>query len=186
MIQVLLHLKEDPFHVGKEGESKRKNHSKKFTKWFKDKSQVVCYKCKKHRNFKYECPNLVKEKKKSFFNKKKEDDEEVNNYLMVDTTLKGKEDVKEIIFNYLNHLQITYQELLSNFSTLSIDYKDFKKKFAKFSKEKETLTPMFVKGLKTQFIKYKSIVDSGYDISFNKGECIVKTRDDSLLFFAKR
>ncbi|RDX93125.1 hypothetical protein CR513_24664, partial [Mucuna pruriens] len=41
-----------------------KNNSRRHTKEAKDKSQVVCYQCKKPRYFKFECPNLEKEKEK--------------------------------------------------------------------------------------------------------------------------
>ncbi|RDX87138.1 hypothetical protein CR513_31431, partial [Mucuna pruriens] len=54
--------------------SRWKNHSKNFTKEVKDKSQVICYKCKKTEHFKFECPSLKKEKekeKKNSFKKKK-------------------------------------------------------------------------------------------------------------------
>ncbi|RDX99429.1 hypothetical protein CR513_17504, partial [Mucuna pruriens] len=55
-------------------ESKWKNNTKKYTKEVKDKSQVVCYECKKLVHFKFECPSLEKEKekeKKKPFSKKK-------------------------------------------------------------------------------------------------------------------
>ncbi|RDY05139.1 hypothetical protein CR513_11052, partial [Mucuna pruriens] len=118
----------------------------------KDKSQVVCYECKKHGHFKYECPSLEKEKKKEkkkiLFNKKKglmatwEDldlDEEANINLMANTTSEGEEDNKKVIFNDTNNLQIEYQEILSNSSTMSIGYNDLKKKFSKLSEELDVL-----------------------------------------------
>ncbi|RDX94968.1 hypothetical protein CR513_22579, partial [Mucuna pruriens] len=126
------------------GRSKRKNYYKKFTKETKDKSQMVCYECKKPRHFKSECSSLEKEKEKkkknTFFKKKKglmeimddldlssseEEDEEANICLVEKKTT--------------NHLQTSYQELLSNSSSLSIGYKDLKKNFSKLSKEFDAL-----------------------------------------------
>ncbi|RDX70583.1 hypothetical protein CR513_50161, partial [Mucuna pruriens] len=126
----------------KEG-SRWKNHSR---------NQVACYECKKTRYFKFECISLEKEKekekKKPFFKKKghvvtwenlglssfEEEDEEVTICLMDNSTSEREADNKEVIFNDLSHLQTIYQELLSNSSTLSIGYKDLKKKFSKLSK----------------------------------------------------
>ncbi|RDY14805.1 hypothetical protein CR513_00057, partial [Mucuna pruriens] len=50
------------------------NNFKKYTKETKDKTQVVCYECKKPGHFKSECPNLEKEEEKeekTFIKKKK-------------------------------------------------------------------------------------------------------------------
>ncbi|RDX78362.1 hypothetical protein CR513_41367, partial [Mucuna pruriens] len=59
---------------------------------------------------------------------------------MAYTTSKGEKEDKEVIFNNLGHLHIAYQELLSNSSTLSIGYKDFKKKkFNVLQKENDLL-----------------------------------------------
>ncbi|RDX95539.1 hypothetical protein CR513_21923, partial [Mucuna pruriens] len=181
---------------------------------------------------------------------------------MVDTASKDEDD--ELID--LNHLQMAYQELFSNSSTLSVGYKDLKKKFSKLSKEFDSLQKendllkkengineqlheevidlrqclaKFVNGsknlkktnkkgpnriwvpknmiihvqiffrigrrsqswyldndcschmagerfmfqdlrpmVKAKFIEHKSMCDSGYDVSFNKGECIVKNPYD--------
>ncbi|RDX81036.1 hypothetical protein CR513_38331, partial [Mucuna pruriens] len=100
--------------------SKCKNTTKKYTKEVKDKSQVVCYECKKPGHFKFECPSMEKdkenEKKKSFFKKKKglmptwEDldlssSKEENLRLMIDTTLED-EDNEEFIKNFSQILQL--------------------------------------------------------------------------------
>ncbi|RDX86026.1 hypothetical protein CR513_32704, partial [Mucuna pruriens] len=132
------------------GGSKWKNNSRRYTNKVKGKSQVMCYECKKLGQFKFEFPILEKEnekeKKKPFFKKKKdlylssskEEDEEAKLSLMANTTSKD-EDNEELILNDLNHLQITYQELISNSSTLSLGYKDLKKKFSKLSIEFDSL-----------------------------------------------
>ncbi|RDX89038.1 hypothetical protein CR513_29281, partial [Mucuna pruriens] len=59
-----------------EGQRKRrKNNSIRYTKEVKDKSQMVCYQCKKPEHFKPKCPSLEKEKEKDkknpFFKNKK-------------------------------------------------------------------------------------------------------------------
>ncbi|RDY07093.1 hypothetical protein CR513_08829, partial [Mucuna pruriens] len=91
-----------------------KKNSKRYTKEVKDKSQVVCYECKKLGNLKSECPSLEKEKekKKSFFKKKKglmatwedldlsffeEEDKEANICLMTDTTSKDEEKENDLL-----------------------------------------------------------------------------------------
>ncbi|RDX64045.1 hypothetical protein CR513_57442, partial [Mucuna pruriens] len=98
----------------KKGRSRWKNHSRKFTKEVKDKSQMVCYKYEKFGHFKYECPNLEKEKErekeKTFFRKKKdlmatcedldlssfeEEDKEENICLMANTASEGEVDDEE-------------------------------------------------------------------------------------------
>ncbi|RDX80025.1 hypothetical protein CR513_39473, partial [Mucuna pruriens] len=109
--------------------SRWKNNNKKYTKEAKDKTQVVCYECKKSRHFKSECPSLEKEnkkeKKKPFIKKKKtlmttwkdldlssskDENEEANICSMANTTFDDEDD-KEETFNDLNYLQIAYQEL---------------------------------------------------------------------------
>ncbi|RDX66798.1 hypothetical protein CR513_54401, partial [Mucuna pruriens] len=67
-----------------------------------------------------------------------DEDEEGNLCLMTDTTSKDEDD-EEVTFNDLNCLQIAYQELFSNSSTLSIGYKELKKKISKLSKEFDSL-----------------------------------------------
>ncbi|RDY10291.1 hypothetical protein CR513_05232, partial [Mucuna pruriens] len=53
---------------------------------------------------------------------------------MASTTSEDKDD-EEVTFNNLEYLQIAYQELLSNSSTLSLGYKELKRKISKLSKE---------------------------------------------------
>ncbi|RDX98508.1 hypothetical protein CR513_18549, partial [Mucuna pruriens] len=77
------------------GRSRWKNNSRKYTKKVKDKSQVVCYKCKKPGHFKYECPSLEKEKEK------KRKDEEAKLCMMTDTASED-EDNKEFVNGYEN------------------------------------------------------------------------------------
>ncbi|RDY10141.1 hypothetical protein CR513_05383, partial [Mucuna pruriens] len=115
----------------------------------KSKTQV----CKKLGDFNSECPRLEKKKenKKLFFKKglmktwedldlsfSEVENEEANICLMDNTTSEEEDDDEEVIFNYLIHLQKAYQNL-SNSSTLSIGYKDLKKKFSKLSKEFNSL-----------------------------------------------
>ncbi|RDX76425.1 hypothetical protein CR513_43585, partial [Mucuna pruriens] len=57
---------------------------------------------------------------------------------MADATSKDEDD-EEVTYNDLNCLQIAYQELLSNSSTLSIGYKELKKKFDSLKKENDVL-----------------------------------------------
>ncbi|RDY02773.1 hypothetical protein CR513_13728, partial [Mucuna pruriens] len=57
---------------------------------------------------------------------------------MVDTTSENEDD-EEVTFNYLIFLQIPYQELLSNSSTLFTRYKVLKKKFFKLTREFDSL-----------------------------------------------
>ncbi|RDY08293.1 Copia protein, partial [Mucuna pruriens] len=45
---------------------------------------------------------------------------------------------------------------------------------------------LFVKGLKHNLISISQLCDSGYDVSFNKGECIVKDCKGSIIFSVKR
>lgn len=45
---------------------------------------------------------------------------------------------------------------------------------------------LYVKGLKHNMLSISQLCDSGYDVAFIKGECIVKNSDGSLLFIAKR
>ncbi|RDX78794.1 hypothetical protein CR513_40874, partial [Mucuna pruriens] len=85
------------------------------TKEVKDKTQVVCYECKKLGHFKFECPNLENEKKKSLFKKKKglmttwvnldlssskEEDEEANICLMAYTTSKEEDGEDDNLGNF--------------------------------------------------------------------------------------
>ncbi|RDX72476.1 hypothetical protein CR513_48039, partial [Mucuna pruriens] len=155
-----------------------------------------------------------------------------------------------------------YQELLSNFLTLSLGYKELKSKFSKLSKDFESLEKensilkkenekkrpkgpwvpksiiilvvdvfnsmkethvmvlgqwvltsndggrvyvtrpqakerrmgylqsipniLYVKGLKHNLLSISQLCDSGYDVSFNKGECIVRGCNDSIMFSTKR
>ncbi|RDY08397.1 hypothetical protein CR513_07376, partial [Mucuna pruriens] len=161
-------------------------------------------KTKKLGHFKSECPSLEKEseedKKKPFFKNRK-----------VDIASKEEDDDEEVIFNDLNNLQKSHQELISNSSTLSISYKDLKKKFSKLSKEfkendllkkendllkkenesnqKDKIAGigkivkhpfpfidnvLFVEGLKHNLLSISQLSDNGYNVSFNKGKCIVK------------
>ncbi|RDX75784.1 hypothetical protein CR513_44299, partial [Mucuna pruriens] len=109
-----------------------KSLKKKFTKEIKDKSQVVRYKCKKPKHFKFECPNLEneKEKKKSFFKNKKgfmvtwtdldlssleERYEEANFCFMIVTTFKNEEDDGEVIFHDLNIFEKKISKLTKEF-----------------------------------------------------------------------
>ncbi|RDX96792.1 hypothetical protein CR513_20506, partial [Mucuna pruriens] len=94
-----------------------------------------------------------KEKKKPFIKKKKslmatwedldlssleDEDEEANLCLMADTTSEDEDDEK-VNFNNLEYLEIVYQELLSNSSTLPLEYKELKRKFSKLTKDFESL-----------------------------------------------
>ncbi|RDY11391.1 hypothetical protein CR513_03946, partial [Mucuna pruriens] len=45
---------------------------------------------------------------------------------------------------------------------------------------------LFVKGLKRNILSISQLCDSGYDVSFNKRECIVKDYNGSIIFSAKR
>ncbi|RDX62902.1 hypothetical protein CR513_58723, partial [Mucuna pruriens] len=45
---------------------------------------------------------------------------------------------------------------------------------------------LFVEGLKHNLLSISQLCDNGYNVSFNKGECIVKNLDGSLMFSAKR
>ncbi|RDY05653.1 hypothetical protein CR513_10486, partial [Mucuna pruriens] len=54
-------------------------------------------------------------------------------------TTSEDEDDEEVNFNYLEYLLVAYEELLSNFSTLSLGYKELKIKFSKLSKDFEIL-----------------------------------------------
>jgi len=45
---------------------------------------------------------------------------------------------------------------------------------------------LFVEGLKHNLLSITQLCDSGYDVSFNKDESIVKCKDGSSLFSAKR
>ncbi|RDX73915.1 hypothetical protein CR513_46399, partial [Mucuna pruriens] len=45
---------------------------------------------------------------------------------------------------------------------------------------------LFVKGLKHNLLSISQLCDSGYDVSFNKGECIVKDYKSSIIFSVKR
>ncbi|RDX97787.1 hypothetical protein CR513_19407, partial [Mucuna pruriens] len=76
--------------------------------------------------------DLTWRRRKRSHSSRKRKDEEAYICLMADTTLEGEEvDDKEVISNYLNHLQIAYQELLSKPSTLSIENKSLKEEKAK-------------------------------------------------------
>ncbi|KAG5023690.1 hypothetical protein JHK82_019592 [Glycine max] len=64
----------------------------------KDKSSIICYKCKKSRHFKSKCPNLDKiDHKKRYFKPKdkKEEEEKANLCLMANTTTEGSESDEE-------------------------------------------------------------------------------------------
>ena len=45
---------------------------------------------------------------------------------------------------------------------------------------------LFVEGLKHKLLSISQLYDNGYDASLNKDECIVRNKDESLLFFAER
>lgn len=45
---------------------------------------------------------------------------------------------------------------------------------------------LFVEGLKGNLLSISQLCNNGYDVSFNKDECIVKKKDESMLFSAKR
>ena len=45
---------------------------------------------------------------------------------------------------------------------------------------------LFVEGLKHNLLSISQLSDNGYDVSFNKDECIVHNNDGSLLFSTKR
>ncbi|RDX73137.1 hypothetical protein CR513_47290, partial [Mucuna pruriens] len=147
----------------KNGGSRRRNHSKKFTKENKGKSKLVCYECKKPRVFKPMCLNLEKEKeKKPHFKKKKglmetleefdlspfEEEDEVNICLMDDTTSKDDENDEES----------------------GCRGRNFKKTFD----DEEGRTGLYPKqkGLKHNLLSISQLCDSGFDVSFNNGECI--------------
>ena len=44
---------------------------------------------------------------------------------------------------------------------------------------------LFVEGLKHNLLSISQLCDSGYDVSFNKEECVIKFKDESSLFSAK-
>ncbi|RDY13750.1 hypothetical protein CR513_01281, partial [Mucuna pruriens] len=89
----------------KNGESRWKNNSRKFTKETKDKIQVVCYECKKLGHFKFEYPSLEKGEKKPFFSRRRKSSS--------------------------NCLSRTPLKLLNSFHRIQ----GFEKKFSKLSKE---------------------------------------------------
>ncbi|RDY10722.1 hypothetical protein CR513_04720, partial [Mucuna pruriens] len=45
---------------------------------------------------------------------------------------------------------------------------------------------LYVKGLKHNLLSISQLCDSEYDVSFNKGECIIGDYNDSIIFSAKR
>ena len=45
---------------------------------------------------------------------------------------------------------------------------------------------LLVEGLKHNLLSISQLCDSGSNVSFNQGECIVKNSDGSILFIAKR
>lgn len=45
---------------------------------------------------------------------------------------------------------------------------------------------LFVESLKHNLLSISQLCDGEYDVSFNKGECIVKNCEGSLLFYVKR
>ncbi|RDX82209.1 hypothetical protein CR513_37016, partial [Mucuna pruriens] len=90
-----------------------------------------------------------------------EEDKEANICLMVDTTSKNEEDDEE---------------------------KEKIKWIGKFGKHHFLSIEMvlYVKRLKHNLLSISQLCDDGYDVSFNKGECIVENIDDSLLFSTNR
>ncbi|RDX79508.1 hypothetical protein CR513_40057, partial [Mucuna pruriens] len=135
----------------KKGRLRWRNYSKKTSKDNKHKTKVVCYECNKPRHFKSKCPTLEKKekKKKGLSSRKRKEDvdlsstneegkeEKANLCLMANIEYESEED--KVIFKDLNHLQFAYQEILSNFSTLFICFKDLKRRFSKISKDFESL-----------------------------------------------
>ena len=49
-----------------------------------------------------------------------------------------------------------------------------------------TNSVFFVEGLKHNLLSISQLCDNGYGVSFNKDECVVKCKDESSLFSAKR
>ncbi|RZB69312.1 hypothetical protein D0Y65_038889 [Glycine soja] len=129
----------------------------------RDKSSIICYKCKKPGHFKSEYPDLEKTyHKKRYFKPKdnkvlmstwedqddtsfdeeiEEEEEKANLFLMANTTSKGSdfESDEYVNINNIETLQSTYHELLSNSSILSKACQNLRKDFKSLSKDYEQL-----------------------------------------------
>ncbi|RDY06941.1 hypothetical protein CR513_09014, partial [Mucuna pruriens] len=79
---------------------------------------------------------------------------------MADTTSKDEDD-EEVNFISLEYLQIVYQELLSNSSTLSLGYKELKRKISKLTKDFESLENKIL-------LKYSISPHDKSDLDFEK------------------
>ncbi|RDX83382.1 hypothetical protein CR513_35703, partial [Mucuna pruriens] len=111
----------------------------KDSKYNKDKTQVVCYECKKREHFKSECPTLEKKKskrKKPIFKKKKKkqiysDDEYI--------TFGGNQKGKKVRIDKIGK---------THFPTIE--------------------NALFFEGLKHNILSISQLCDNGHDVSFNK------------------
>ncbi|XP_020236302.1 uncharacterized protein LOC109815897 [Cajanus cajan] len=131
---------------------------RKYNRTSRDKAQPLCYKCKKPRHYKTECPELEKEKEKekkksTLYEKKKammatwedldttssEDDEQANICLMVDTDSSSKSSDEEVSKYDFKDLQHAYNQLLINLVKISTAYREQKKRISEMLEENELL-----------------------------------------------
>ncbi|RDX83957.1 hypothetical protein CR513_35059, partial [Mucuna pruriens] len=179
------------------GGSKWKNNSRRYTNEVEDKSQVVCYECKKHRHFKSKCPSLEKDKEKKKglmetwenldLSSFEEDDE-------IWLTTRKRHQSWCLDSGYSHYMMVErsiFQDFMSKSGGWVIFGGNQNSKIARVDKIDKHPFPsidnmLFVEGLRHNLLIISQLSDNEYDVSFNKGECIVKYLDGSLLFFARR
>ncbi|RDX78792.1 hypothetical protein CR513_40878, partial [Mucuna pruriens] len=131
---------------GKRRENPNGRVTPESTKEVKDKTQVVCYECKKLGHFKFECPNLENEKEKSLFKKKKG---LMTTWVNLDLPSSKEEDEEANICRMAYLLQkkkMAKIDLKKKFSMLSKDFDALQKENRK---ENESLKEEKTKDLST-------------------------------------
>ncbi|KAL5169546.1 hypothetical protein HKD37_11G031417 [Glycine soja] len=102
----------------------------------KDRSSIICYKCKKLGHFKSECPDLDKLDHNKIYFKPKDKKVLISTWKELNDTssdeeTKKKEEANPVNINNHETLLLAYHELLSNSPILSKAYQNLRKEFKK-------------------------------------------------------